>query len=73
MLALMNTTIPQYMKFLLRQICVLCNKLLESNDSYIKLDCKCTYCLDCIRKKLFIDTNNRIILNEYELSKFDIC
>lgn len=71
-LLLIGMTLPQYLRTLIPVKCESCDMLLELQEEKIQLGCGCYYCRTCLRNKVMIDTNHRIVLNPFEKSKFNL-
>ncbi len=68
-LTLFDMTISQYFLLVLENSCPVCNKFMEGNN-LISLDCRCKLCESCLKIRINKFTDNKIVLNEYEKSKF---
>ena len=66
-LNLTNRTISQNFLNIIENYCYSCFTSLEDNinDKYI-LECECIICAKCLRKKIIMSTDGKIILNEFE-------
>ena len=68
-LNLFDMTISQYFLLVLENSCPICNKFQEGNN-LITLNCNCKLCESCLKSRINKFTDNKIILNDFEKSKY---
>lgn len=68
LLAIMGRTIPQQFIFCLDSPCSFCSS--SANEEIYKLSCDCKICATCCKDKVSLATDGKVILNNFEKSKF---
>ena len=63
-ISLINRNIPQHLLYTMDCLCFSCMKPLENN--FVKMECGCKFCQNCLIQNILLATNDKIILNEFE-------